>query len=173
MPAGGLMQLVAYGAQDVYLTGQPKVTFFQSTYKRHTNFAMECVQQTLSGSGGNSGLFSVTLARTGDLVGDMFVALTPTVRDDSNLTSTNSGVDMSWVAERAITSIDLSIGGQLHIAFNRIARFDCRAGRAEGILQTLPAIMQTPMGDGASGEAISAPATSIMASTSAAASIGR
>ena len=39
--AGGLMQLVAYGAQDVYLTGSPKVTFFQAVYKRHTNFAME------------------------------------------------------------------------------------------------------------------------------------
>ena len=41
MPAGALMQLVAYGAQDVYLTGDPKVTFFQTAYKRHTNFAME------------------------------------------------------------------------------------------------------------------------------------
>jgi hypothetical protein len=113
MPGGGLMQLVAFGAQDVYLTGDPKVTFFQSQYKRHTNFAMECVQQTLSGSGGNSGLYSVTLARTGDLVGDMFLSLTPSVTDASNLTSTNSGVDMAWVAERAINSIDLYIGGQL------------------------------------------------------------
>jgi hypothetical protein len=107
------MQLVAFGAQDVYLTGDPKVTFFQTQYKRHTNFAMECVQQTLSGSGGNSGLFSVTLARTGDLVGDMFVALAPTVTNSANLTSTNSRVDMAWVAERAITSVDLYIGGQL------------------------------------------------------------
>ena len=39
--AGGLMQLVAYGAQDVYLTGNPEVTFYQAKYKRHTNFAME------------------------------------------------------------------------------------------------------------------------------------
>ena len=113
MPGGGLMQLVAFGAQDVYLTGDPKVTFFQTQYKRHTNFAMECVQQTLNGSGGNSGLFSVTLARTGDLVGDMFVALTPTITDSSNLTSSNSRVDMSWVAERSISSVDLYIGGQL------------------------------------------------------------
>ena len=48
--AGGLMQLVAYGAQDVYLTGQPKVTFFQAVYKRHTNFAMENIQQTVNGT---------------------------------------------------------------------------------------------------------------------------
>jgi len=53
--AGGLMQLVAYGAQDVYLTGNPKVTFFQAVYKRHTNFAMELIQQTTNGSPSSSG----------------------------------------------------------------------------------------------------------------------
>lgn len=106
------MQLVAYGAQDVYLTGQPKVTFFQSMYKRHTNFAMETSQQTVSGAGGNGGLVSVTLARSGDLVGDMFVALTPTPTSASQLTTNNSGNDMCWVAERAFSSVELFIGGQ-------------------------------------------------------------
>ena len=47
---GGLMQLVAYGAQDIYLTGNPQITFFKVVYRRHTNFAMESVQQTLSGT---------------------------------------------------------------------------------------------------------------------------
>ena len=107
------MQLVAYGAQDVYLTGQPKVTFFQSTYKRHTNFAMECVQQTVNGSGGNGGVFSVTLGRAGDLVGDMFMVAQPTQTSAAALTSTNSNYDMNWVAERAIERIELYIGGQL------------------------------------------------------------
>ena len=41
---GGLMQLVAYGAQDVYLTGNPEITFFKSVYKRHTNFSIEAVE---------------------------------------------------------------------------------------------------------------------------------
>ena len=113
MPGGGLMQLVAFGAQDVYLTGSPTVTFFQSQYKRHSNFAMETIQQTVSGSGGSSGIVSVTLARTGDLVGDMYMAMTPTVTGSSNLTSVNTLVDMCWVAERAITSVELFIGGQL------------------------------------------------------------
>ena len=107
------MQLVAYGAQDVYLTGQPKVTFFQSTYKRHTNFAQECVQQTVNGAGGNGGVYSVTLRRLGDLVGDMFMALTPIQSSASQLTSTNSNFDMNWVAERAIERVELYIGGQL------------------------------------------------------------
>ena len=110
--AGGLMQLVAYGAQDVYLTGQPKVTFFQAVYKRHTNFAMENIQQTVNGTPSNSGRVSVTIARNGDLVGNMYVRLQPTQATTSNLTSTNANVDMSWVAERAIAGIELTIGGQ-------------------------------------------------------------
>ena len=46
---GGLMQLVAYGAQDIYLTGNPQITFFKVVYRRHTNFAMESIEQTFSG----------------------------------------------------------------------------------------------------------------------------
>ena len=107
--AGGLMQLVAYGAQDVYLTGNPKVTFFQAVYKRHTNFAMELIQQTTNGSPASSGRVSVTIARNGDLVGNMHVVLTPL---SNVLTSNNVGFDVNWVAERAILAVELTIGGQ-------------------------------------------------------------
>ena len=110
--AGGLMQLVAYGAQDVYLTGQPKVTFFQAVYKRHTNFAMENIQQTVNGTPSNSGRVSVTIARNGDLVGNMYVRLQPTQLNYSNLTSTGANIDTNWVAERAIAAVELTIGGQ-------------------------------------------------------------
>ena len=44
--SGGLMQLVAYGAQDVYLTGSPQISFFKSAYRRHTNFAMQMCKVT-------------------------------------------------------------------------------------------------------------------------------
>jgi hypothetical protein len=111
--AGGLMQLVAYGAQDVYLTGTPKVTFFQAVYKRHTNFAMELIQQTTSGTVGNGGRVSITIARNGDLVGNMHVALQPLAPSATMvLTSTNSAYDTNWVAERAIAAVELTIGGQ-------------------------------------------------------------
>lgn len=40
------MQLVAYGAQDIYLTGSPQITFFKTIYRRHTNFAVESIEQT-------------------------------------------------------------------------------------------------------------------------------
>jgi len=81
--AGGLMQLVAYGAQDVYLTGNPEVTFFQAKYKRHTNFAMENIEQTVNGTAADSGRVSVTVARNGDLVGDMYVELKVRLRRPS------------------------------------------------------------------------------------------
>jgi hypothetical protein len=107
--AGGLMQLVAYGAQDVYLTGNPKVTFFQAVYKRHTNFAMENIEQTVNGTAANSGRVSVTIARNGDLVGDMYLEL----ESDVNTTVTSDATsDNNWVAERAINNVELSIGGQ-------------------------------------------------------------
>ena len=108
--AGGLMQLVAYGAQDVYLTGNPKVTFFQAVYRRHTNFAMENIEQTVNGTASNSGRVSVTVARNGDLVGDMYVEL----KAKSGIaTTTNDGTaDSCWAAERAIKDVELSIGGQ-------------------------------------------------------------
>ena len=101
--AGGLMQLVAYGAQDVYLTGNPEVTFFQAKYKRHTNFAMENIEQTVNGTAAGSGRVSVTVARNGDLVGDMYIEL---------LSATDASTTACWVAERAINNVELSIGGQ-------------------------------------------------------------
>ncbi len=107
--AGGLMQLVAYGAQDVFLTGSPKVTFFQAVYKRHTNFAMENIEQTVNGSVANSGRLSVTVARNGDLIGDMYVELKAAA---SLLTKTGATADGNWVAERAVKDVELSIGGQ-------------------------------------------------------------
>ena len=47
---GGLMQLVAYGAQDIYLTGNPQITFFKVVSRRHTNFAVEAIEQTCNGA---------------------------------------------------------------------------------------------------------------------------
>ena len=70
---GGLMQLVAYGAQDIYLTGNPQITFFKVVYRRHTNFAMEAVEQTLNGSVDFGKKVTATVSRNGDLVGRMYL----------------------------------------------------------------------------------------------------
>ena len=75
---GGLMQLVAYGAQDIYLTGNPQITFFKVVYRRHTNFAVESIEQTFSGSA--SSKVPVTVSRNGDLLSRVWV------QGDTNLT---------------------------------------------------------------------------------------
>ena len=70
---GGLMQLVAYGAQDIYLTGNPQMTFFKVVYRRHTNFAMQTVEQVFSGTVDFGRKMNCTIARNGDLVGKMYL----------------------------------------------------------------------------------------------------
>ena len=113
------MQLVAYGAQDVYLTGQPKVTFFQAVYKRHTNFAMEAIKQNIDGVFTNGTKVSTLVARNGDLMGDTWLELP--VQANLSLTSNYTPImysnpastDTVWVAERALDHVDLIIGGQL------------------------------------------------------------
>jgi len=70
---GGLMQLVAYGAQDIYLTGNPQITFFKVVYRRHTNFACEAIEQTFTGSVDFGRKISATIERNGDLVGKMYL----------------------------------------------------------------------------------------------------
>ena len=61
-------QLVAYGAQDIYLTGNPKITFFKVVYRRHTNFSMECIEQTFNGTVSSSASnVTATISRNGDL----------------------------------------------------------------------------------------------------------
>ena len=69
------MQLGAYGAQDVYLTGNPQITFWKVTYRRHTNFAMEAIEQTWNGSPSDGTTFrsTATISRNGDLVLRMYL----------------------------------------------------------------------------------------------------
>jgi len=69
---GGLMQLVAYGAQDVYLTGNPQITFFKVVYRRHTNFAVEPIQQVWNGTPDFGRTVTATINRNGDLITNMY-----------------------------------------------------------------------------------------------------
>ena len=101
---GGLLQLVAYGAQDVYLTGKPEITFFKAVYKRHTNFAMETIEQVINGSVANGGRSSVTISRNGDLVQEMFLSA------DGLALATSAATVYS--AERMVADVELTIGGQ-------------------------------------------------------------
>lgn len=72
---GGLMQLVAYGAQDVYLSGSPQITFFKVVYRRHTNFSVEPVQQVWNGAADFGRTVTCNINRNGDLITNMYVAV--------------------------------------------------------------------------------------------------
>jgi hypothetical protein len=97
------MQLVAYGAQDIYLTGNPQITFFKVVYRRHTNFSMEAIEQTWNGSQNTSGRCTATISRNGDLVHRMYLELS----GDSE-----AGDKGSNLGSHFITDIELEIGGQ-------------------------------------------------------------
>lgn len=71
--SGGLMQLVAYGAQDVYLTGNPQITFFKVVYRRYTNFAIETIQLNMNGSADFGKRVNCQITRNGDLVTRMYL----------------------------------------------------------------------------------------------------
>ena len=82
---GGLMQLVAYGAQDVYLTGNPQITFWKVTYRRHTNFAMESIEQTFNGQADFGRRVQCTISRNGDLAYRTYLQVTlPEVNQSLN-----------------------------------------------------------------------------------------
>lgn len=70
---GGLMQLVAYGAQDIYLTGNAQITFFKVVYRRHTNFSMEPIPQTFNGASEFGRTVTCAINRNGDLITKMYV----------------------------------------------------------------------------------------------------
>jgi hypothetical protein len=101
MGGGGLMQLVAYGAQDVYLTTSPQITFFKTIYRRHTNFAIEPIEQTFTGTVGWGKKVTTTVSRNGDLITDIFL----------EITLKKSGATF-YPAEALIQEIELEIGGQ-------------------------------------------------------------
>jgi hypothetical protein len=103
---GGLMQLVAYGAQDIYLTGNPQITFFKVVYRRHTNFAMESIEQSPTGTQDYDQTATYTISRTGDLVGRMYVehAVESSIDDISGVCSA--------YGNSLLKEVTVEIGGQ-------------------------------------------------------------
>jgi len=102
---GGLMQLVDYCAQDIYLTGNPQISFFKVVYSRHTNFSMELIEQTINGSVAASSRVTSTISRNGDLVHGMYVKLAAGT-DIVAASGDNPGHNM-------FDSVEVEIGGQL------------------------------------------------------------
>ena len=112
--AGGLMQLVAYGAQDVFLTGTPEITFWKVSYRRHTNFAMESIEQTFSGQADFGRRVTCTISRNGDLAYRTYLQLTlPEI--NQSMKGNTGNVYARWlnyIGEQIIAQVEVEIGGQ-------------------------------------------------------------
>ena len=120
---GGLMQLVAYGAQDIYLTGNPQITFFKVVYRRHTNFSMESIEQTWNGNS-LCGRATATISRNGDLVHKLYLQQTAMVQTTCKAIKNTLGVHADGVpidnggvvvynpTHTGIDMIEVEIGGQ-------------------------------------------------------------
>ena len=112
---GGLLQLVAYGAQDVYLTGNPQITFFKVAYRRHTNFALEAIEQTFNGSTSLGSRVTCQITRNGDLINRVYFVGTINNTKASSTTSSSANNAVALVPYfglKLLKTIELEIGGQ-------------------------------------------------------------
>jgi hypothetical protein len=109
------MQLVAYGAQDVYLTGNPQITFWKVSYKRHTNFAMESIEQTFNGQADFGRRVTCTISRNGDLAYRTYLQVTLPEINQQMKSSSQDGVYARWLdfpGEQLVSQVEVEIGGQ-------------------------------------------------------------
>jgi hypothetical protein len=111
---GGLLQLVAYGAQDVYLTGNPQITFFKVAYRRHTNFAIEAIEQTFNGNPNFGSRVTCQITRNGDLINRIYLrASFNNVNTPLSGTVENNGFALvPYFGLKLLKSVELEIGGQ-------------------------------------------------------------
>ena len=107
------MQLVAYGAQDIYLTGNPQITFFKVVYRRHTNFSMECIEQTFNGTVSSAASnVTATISRNGDLISSMHLDVLFPAGIDSGATGATYVNWTNNTGHAFVDFVELEIGGQ-------------------------------------------------------------
>ena len=106
---GGLMQLVSYGAQDIYISGNPQITFWKVLYKRHTNFAMEAIEVTFNGQADFGRRVTAVISRNADLMYRTYIQVTlPQIA----LTVNNTRFRwLNYVGHRLIKQVEIEIGG--------------------------------------------------------------
>jgi len=110
---GGLLQLVSYGAQDIYISGSPQITFWKVLYKRHTNFAMESIEVTFNGQADFNKRVTAVINRNADL---MYRTYLQVVLPAVDLTGAASNVNrfrwLNYIGHRLVKTVELEIGGQ-------------------------------------------------------------
>ena len=145
---GGIMQLVAYGSQDVYLTGNPQITFFKLVYRRHTNFSIESIQQVFNGIANWGHTVSATISRNGDLLYRTYITITlPQIPASGNVQFRW----LNWLGHIIVQQAEIIIGGQridrhyghwLHIWNELTQTFGHQAGYAT-MVGNVPKLVQS------------------------------
>jgi len=111
---GGLLQLVAYGAQDAYISGNPHITFWKVLYKRHTNFAIEAFRVNFTGAPNYGQRVVAVVNRNADLIWKTYVQV---VLPDTFSGKTNpvfwSGDNQRRIGYVLLKKIEVEIGGQI------------------------------------------------------------
>lgn len=105
---GGLLQIVAYGYQDMYLTANPQITFFKVVYRRHTNFSIQPFELTYQDNPNFGTKGRVKLYRLGDLISKMYLKVV------IDTISSDSGAPFAWIrrlGHAMINKIEVEIGG--------------------------------------------------------------
>ena len=156
---GGLMQLVAYGAQDIYLTGNPQITFWKVMYRRHTNFSMESIEQTFNGAADWGRKVTCTISRNGDLISRVYLQVTlPQV----TCSATQRFRWLNWVGHVMIKMVEVEIGGQridrhygdwLHI-WNELTQTGGRAAGYASMVGNVPRLTQPINGAGTANSSV-------------------
>jgi hypothetical protein len=147
---GGLMQLAAYGAQDIFLTGNPIITYFKTVYRRHTNYAMESVSQLFNEVGDFGATVTSLISRQGDLLAGLYVQTTL-----PSITATGSGTSLQrWtdnIGHYLIDSVSFEIGGMLvdkHYGdwLEIWSQLTIPAGQRDGYLEMIGQDPRNPLG---------------------------
>jgi hypothetical protein len=113
---GGLLQLVSYGAQDIYISGNPQITFWKVLFKRHTNFAMESIEVTFNGQADFNKRVTAIINRNADLMYRTYVQVVLPAVDLSSASTVSTSVSrfrwLNYIGHRLIKTVELEIGGQ-------------------------------------------------------------
>jgi hypothetical protein len=114
---GGLLQLVAYGAQDAYITGNPHITFWKVMYKRHTNFAMEAMRVNFTGTAQYGQRVVAIVNRNADLIYRTYLEVT---LPDTSAAANGITRDVNWtpggmrrLGWLLLEKVEVEIGGQI------------------------------------------------------------
>lgn len=107
--SGGLLQLVAHGTQDIYLTGNPQITFFKIVYRRHTNFAIETIEQQFVGNIDFGKRLTTVFSRNADLINKLYIKVTMESFDPQG----NNFAYVRRLGHAIINNVEIELGGTI------------------------------------------------------------